>query len=131
MENAESRGKAFGSCDPSSLYYHISQVRHEMGDVHGSIAAMRQADALQDSVFRRGRVRQRATLAERQLRVGHLEAAYATWHQALDDYPLVQSGRADQRIQSMLQLIKPHLKNYAARDLNDRARMVVPASLHV
>lgn len=32
-------------------------------------------------------------------------------------------------MRSMLQLIKPHLKNHAARDLNDRARMVMPASL--
>ncbi|MFD7507647.1 tetratricopeptide repeat protein [Streptomyces sp. NPDC059850] len=131
MEKAESREKAFGSYDPSSLSYHTSQVRYELGDVRGSIDAMMQADALRASVYRRGRVRQRATLAERQLHIGHLEAACATWHQTLDDYPLVQSGRADQRMAAMLRLIRPHLKNQAARELHERARTVVPASLRV
>jgi len=129
MEKAESREKAFGSYDPSSLNYHVSQVRHEMGDVQGSIDAMKQADVLRHAVYRRGRVRQRATLAERQLQVGHLEAACATWHQALDDYPLVQSGRADQRMATMFRLIQPHAKNQSVRELHERARTVVPASL--
>ncbi|MET8182240.1 tetratricopeptide repeat protein [Streptomyces sp. NPDC005336] len=129
MEKAESRERAFGSYDPSSLNYHISQVRYEMGDVQGSIAAMKQADALRYSVYRRARVRQRATLAERQLQVGHLEAACTTWHQALDDYPFVQSGRADQRIRAMFSLIQPHLQNRTARELHERARTVAPASV--
>ncbi|CDR08931.1 hypothetical protein [Streptomyces iranensis] len=129
MDKAESQQKAFGSYDPAALNYHTSQVRYELGDVTGAIEAMKQSDRLRYDVYRRTRVRQRAMLAERQIAVGHVEAACATWHSALDDYPLVQSGRADQRMQSMLQLIKPHLKNHAARDLNDRARMLMPISL--
>nr|WP_234356781.1 hypothetical protein [Streptomyces sp. NBRC 110028] len=88
-----------------------------------------QADALRAGVYRRGRVRQGATLAERQLHIGHLEAACSTWHQVLDDFPLVQSGRADQRVRAMFGLIQPHLKNQAARELHERARTIVPASL--
>ncbi|GGU88662.1 hypothetical protein GCM10010211_63920 [Streptomyces albospinus] len=129
MDKAESRGKAFGSYDPSALNYHISQVRYELGDVPGSIKAMQESDRVRYSVYRRARVRHRATLAERLLEVGHLEAACATWHLALDDYPLIQSGRADQRMQTMFKLIRPHLKNHAARDLYERARLVTPASL--
>ncbi|MBL1095314.1 tetratricopeptide repeat protein [Streptomyces coffeae] len=129
MDKAESREKAFGSYDPSSLNYHISQVRYELGDIHGSIVAMMQSDVLRYSVYRRTRVRERAVLAERQMKVGHLEAACATWHQALDDYPLVQSGRADDRMRAMVGLIRPHLKNRAARELHERARTVAPASL--
>ena len=80
-------------------------------------------------MYRRGRVRQRATLPQGQLQIGLGEAACATWHQALDDYPLVQSGRADQRIATMFRLIQPHAKNQSARELYERARTVVPASL--
>ncbi|MFE1773794.1 tetratricopeptide repeat protein [Streptomyces sp. NPDC059008] len=129
MEKAESRGKAFGSYDPAALNYHISQVRHELGDVPGSIKAMEESDRVRYSVYRRARVRHRATLAERQLEIGHLEAACETWNLALDDYPFVQSGRADQRMQAMFKLIRPHLKNHAARELHERARLVTPASL--
>ncbi|MBL1116417.1 tetratricopeptide repeat protein [Streptomyces sp. 110] len=131
MDKAESQQKAFGSYDPAALNYHTSQVRFELGDVTGAVEAMKQSDRLRYDVYRRTRVKERAILAERQIAIGHVEAACATWHSALDDYPLVQSGRADQRMQSMLQLIKPHLKNHAAHDLNDRARMVMPASLLV
>ncbi|MGA4849912.1 tetratricopeptide repeat protein [Streptomyces sp. G5(2025)] len=129
MERAESRGKAFGSYDPASLNYHISQVRYELGDVSGAIEAMLQSDKVRYSVYRRARVRHRAMLAERQLEVGHLEAACDTWHQALDDYPMVQSGRADDRVRTMFGLLRPHLKNTTARDLYDRARTVAPPSL--
>ncbi|MFH9869877.1 tetratricopeptide repeat protein [Streptomyces lydicus] len=127
MDRAESRGKAFGSYDPAALNYHISQVRYELGDLPGSIKAMQESDKVRYGVYRRARVRHRAALAERQLEVGHLEAACATWSLALDDYPLVQSGRVDQRMQKMLKLIRPHLKNHAARELHERARLVVPS----
>ncbi|MGW7008649.1 tetratricopeptide repeat protein [Streptomyces sp. NPDC054933] len=129
MERAESRERAFGSYDPAALNYHTSQVRYELGDVHGAVDAMQQSDKLRYDVYRRTRVKERALLAERQLAIGHLEAACATWNHALDDYPMVQSGRADQRIRAMFKLIRPYLKNQAARDLYERARLVTPASL--
>ncbi|MFF6834838.1 tetratricopeptide repeat protein [Streptomyces sp. NPDC012438] len=129
MEKAESQSKAFGSYDPSSLLYHTSQVRFELGDVAGSIAAMQESDKVRQSVYRRARVRHRCTLAERQLDLGHLEAACATWTLALEDYPSLQSGRADERIKVMHGRIKPYLKNPVARDLFERARGVTPPSL--
>jgi len=58
--------------------------------------------------------------AERQLEIGHLEAACATWNPALDDCPMVRSGRADDRVRTMFGLLRPHLKNASARDLYDR-----------
>ncbi|WP_329404888.1 tetratricopeptide repeat protein [Streptomyces melanogenes] len=129
MDQAESRGRAFGSYDPSSLNYHISQVRYELGDTHGAVEALQQSDRLLYGIYRRTRVRQRTYLAERQFEVGHLEAACSTWHQALDDYPMVQSGRADDRIKTMFSLIRPHQKNTAARDLYERARTIASPAL--
>ncbi|GAA1891268.1 transcriptional regulator [Streptantibioticus ferralitis] len=129
MDKAESREKAFGSYDPAALNYHTSQVRYELGDMHGAVEAMQQSDKLRYAVYRRTRVKERALLAERQFAVGHVEAACATWHLVLDDYPLVQSGRADQRVRTMYQLIRPCQKSPAARELYERARLVTPASL--
>lgn len=129
MEKAESQSTAFGSYDASSLLYHMSQVKFELGDVAGSISAMQQSDKIRQSVYRRARVRHRCTLAERQLDIGHLEAACQTWTLALDDYPSLQSGRADDRIKTMHSRIRPYLKNHAARDLFERARLVTPPHL--
>ena len=63
MDKAESRGKTFGSYDPASLNYHTSQVRFEMGDAHGAVAAMQESDRLRHGVYRRTRVKERAILA--------------------------------------------------------------------
>lgn len=127
MEKAESRARAFGSYDPSSLLYHVSQVRYELRDVTGSVTALKESDRVRQGVFRRARVRHRCTLAERQLQLGHLEEACRTWHLALDDYPDVHSGRADDRVRAMTSRLRPHLRNRAARELHERARRLAPA----
>lgn len=129
MDKAESRETTFGSYDPAALNYHTSQVRYELGDTAGAVEALQQADRLRHVVYRRTRVHRRGLLAERQLSVGHLEAACTTWNLALDDYPFVQSGRADQRVRNMFKLIRPHLGNPAARELHERARLVTPPAL--
>ncbi|MDL5204952.1 tetratricopeptide repeat protein [Streptomyces sp. ALI-76-A] len=129
MDRAESRGKPLGSYDPAALNYHTAQVRYELGDVHGSIEALEESNRVRFSVYRRGNVRMRALLAERQLQVGHLEEAVKTWHAALDDYPLVHSGRADERIANMRRLIRPHLRHHGAAELYDRAQQMKPAAV--
>ncbi|MYS19887.1 transcriptional regulator [Streptomyces sp. SID4948] len=128
MDRAESRSKAFGSYDPAALNYHIAQVRYELGDVAGSIEALQESNKLRYSVYRRGNVRMRALLAERQLQIGHLEEAVKTWHDALDDYPFVQSGRADQRMFTMRSLITPYRRNPKAAELYERASTLVPTA---
>ncbi|MFF0481064.1 tetratricopeptide repeat protein [Streptomyces sp. NPDC004435] len=129
MDRAESRGKPLGSYDPSSLNYHTAQVRYELGDVHGSIDAMKESNKLRFSVYRRNDVRMRSILAERQLQVGHLEEAVKTWHEALDHYPLVHSGRADERIANMRSLIRPHLRHQGAADLFERSETMKPGTV--
>ncbi|OEV15140.1 transcriptional regulator [Streptomyces nanshensis] len=129
MDKAEARGKVFGSYDPASLSYHTSQVRFEMGDVHGAVAAMEESDRLRYGIYRRTRVKERAILAERQLATGHLEAACKTWGLALDDYPQVNSGRIDKRMADMFGLIRPHIRNHDAQALYERARETVRPEL--
>ncbi|MFF2544107.1 tetratricopeptide repeat protein [Kitasatospora sp. NPDC058063] len=122
MEQAESKAKAFGSYDPSSLAYHEAQVRWELGDKTGAISAMETSDRLRYSVYIRNRVRMTGMLAEWKLQAGRLEEACADWHRALDDYPTIQSGRADDRFRSMLSATRPHRRNHHVRELLERAR---------
>ncbi|MFD7094729.1 transcriptional regulator [Streptomyces xanthophaeus] len=122
MDKAESRAKAFGSYDPSSLSYHIGQVRYELGDVAGSIESLTEADRLREPVYRRTRVRSNAMLAERKLRIGRLEEACVDWGRVLDDYPRVQSGRCDDRVRIMLSSVRPHLGNAHTREVYERGR---------
>ncbi|MGW2542905.1 tetratricopeptide repeat protein [Kitasatospora sp. NPDC001574] len=129
MDRAESESKAFGSYDPSSLNYHIGQVRCELGDLTGAVESLELSDKLRNDVYRRTRVRYGALLAEWQLKAGKSDHAWATWHAVLDDYPLVQSGRADAKIRNMLGLLTSHPTNSAARDLYERARTLVPVHL--
>ncbi|GAA3292739.1 tetratricopeptide repeat protein [Streptomyces cinereospinus] len=124
MDKAESRAKAFGSYDPSSLAYHVAQVQYGLGDRAGAVKNLELSSKLRHGVYRRTRVRYDALLAEWQFELGHLEAACATWNRVLDDYPLVQSGRADERIRAMRSLIRPHLRNGHVRELHDRVQAV-------
>ncbi len=125
MDRAESQSKPFGSYDPSSLNYHVAQVRYELGDKEAAIEALENSARLRHSVYRRARVRHLGTLAERKLEVGRLEEACVDWGKMLDDYPLVQSGRADDRYRAMLAAIRPHQRNPHARALHERARTLV------
>ncbi|MFJ9645867.1 tol-pal system YbgF family protein [Streptomyces sp. NPDC101206] len=126
MDKAESQYKTFGSYNPSSLAYHEGQVRYELGDVAGSIESLEESDRLRPGTFRRTSIRYLSVLAERQLEVGHLEAACETWGRALKMYPLVQSGQCDRSVAAMYSRIRPYLKNRVARELYERARLVAP-----
>jgi hypothetical protein len=131
MEKAELRAGISGRYDPAALADHTSQVRYELGDISGAVKAKAESNRLRQPTQRRSRVRNLAIAAERQMRLGHLEEASATWHSVLDEYPHVQSGRVDDRIRTMVSLIRPHLRNRTARELHDRARAVAPPVLRV
>ncbi|MFE1958169.1 tol-pal system YbgF family protein [Streptomyces sp. NPDC059479] len=131
MDKAESQSTTFASYNPSSLTYHIGQVRYELGDIGGSIQALQESDKMRHRSFRRNRIRYLSILAERQLEIGHLEAACETWGQVIEIYPHVQSGQCDRSISRMHSRIHPYQKNATARALFERARAVTPPSLLV
>ncbi|MFE4971274.1 tetratricopeptide repeat protein [Kitasatospora sp. NPDC056651] len=126
MEQAESKAKAHGSYDPASLSYHVAQVNYELGDREGAIRALQHSEKVRPAVYRRARVRHRAMLAEWQLEAGRLEEAVQGWNLALDDFPHVQSGRADDRFRAMLSATRPHRRNPHVRELLDRSRPIAP-----
>ncbi|MGH4016918.1 MAG: hypothetical protein ACRDSL_23910 [Pseudonocardiaceae bacterium] len=122
LDRAESRAKALGSYDPAAMSYHISQVHYELGDLGNSIAAMEQSNRIRPPIYRRIRIRNLGTLAERKLAAGRLEEACRDWGRMLDDYPAVQSGWCDRRYQAMMAELRRYQRNPHARDLYERGQ---------
>lgn len=124
MDKAESKAKAFGSYDPSSLAYHVAQVRYELGDKTAAVEALEDSDRLRHSIYQRGRVRHLGLLAERKLEIGRLDEACVDWNRMLDDYPQVQSGRCDDRFRAMTAALRPYTKNVHAKQVWERGRAI-------
>lgn len=129
MSKAESGAQTFGGYSPATLAYHTAQVRYGLGDVAGSVDSLQLHFRLRvpSNESHRSAMRFTSMLAERQLAVGHLDAACATWSKVLNDYRAIQSGQVDKHVSEMFRLIRPHLKNSSARDLYERARLVAPS----
>ncbi|MFF5265286.1 tetratricopeptide repeat protein [Actinomadura viridis] len=127
LDQAESRAKALGSYDTAAMSYHLSQVLYELGDLKKSVTAMEQSDRLRPPVYRRIRVRNLGTLAERKLAMGQLEEACRIWERMIDDYPSVKSGWCDRRYQAMMTELARHRRNPHARDLYQRGRALTAA----
>ncbi|WP_435135942.1 transcriptional regulator [Actinacidiphila sp. bgisy144] len=129
MSRADSQARTFGGYSAATLAYHTAQVRYELGDVAGSVESLQLHFRLREPTNESHRSGMRFTsmLAERQLALGHLDEACATWHEVLDDYPSIQSGQVDKHVREMARLIRPHTRNPTARDLGERARLVAPA----
>ncbi len=122
VEKAESRSKTFGSYNSSTLAYHISQVRFELGDIPGSVESLQEHFRLRDSSdSRRSAIRFSFMLAERQLGIGHLEAACETWGKALEEVPTIHSGRVDEQVAKIAPLLRPYRSNSTAREVYERS----------
>ncbi|MFE9659409.1 transcriptional regulator [Streptomyces sp. NPDC005955] len=123
MDRALSGAKTFGGYNPSTLQYHVAQVRHALGDTEGSVASLRAHFRLRDaSDSDRSALRFGSMLAERQLQTGHLEAACTSWGAVLDGLPSMRSERVDQHVARIPGLLRPYLASSAARQLNERVR---------
>ncbi|WFB09601.1 tetratricopeptide repeat protein [Streptomyces sp. LX-29] len=123
VNQAECGYGTFGGYNSATLAYHTAQVRHALGDVKGGIESLsdhfplRQADDTLRSELLFG-----SLLAERQLKIGHLDAACAQWNRILDAYPRMHSGRLDSHVANIPKLLSPYEGNAAARELRERVR---------
>ncbi|MHA6762406.1 hypothetical protein [Streptacidiphilus sp. PAMC 29251] len=124
LSKADSRRDAVGGYDESAFQFHTAHVLYELGDLPGSITALQQSNRVRPAQERQGRVHANGLLAQRQLELGHVEAACATWQTFLDDYAFVSSVRGDDHFQTMRSSLRPYRQNRAVRDLNERARTV-------
>lgn len=123
MEKAESQAGTFGGYSPATLAYHVAQVRYGLGDVAGSVSSLQLHFRLRDATdSRRSGLIFNTILAERQLEMGHLEAACGTWNRVLKEYPKVHSSRVDERVGKIKGLLRAYRSNSTAREVYERAR---------
>lgn len=125
LSKADNRRDAIGGYDRAAYEFHVSSVLYALGDVPGSVKAMQASNRVRPPQEKQGSAHANGLLAQRQLEMGHLEAACATWGRFLDDYEGLSSRRADEHFHTMRLRIRPHLGNRHARALHDRAREMV------
>ncbi|MER0241170.1 transcriptional regulator [Streptomyces sp. HSW2009] len=126
LDKLTSPGGAHGGFNYSTLAYATAQVRHELGDTKGSVESLHEHFKLRGpGESHRSGLIFGGLLAERQLAIGHLDAACATWNRVLDDYPAMHSGRVDDRVRSAVKCLAPHQANNTARHTRDRARVLL------
>ncbi|MFE0648538.1 hypothetical protein ACFVZH_08130 [Streptomyces sp. NPDC059534] len=124
LSKADNRKDAVGGYDLSAYFFHVSSVTYALGDIASSVKAMQDSNRVRPPVEKQGRAHANGLLGQRQLELGHLEAACQTWGNFLDDYEQLSSSRADEHFDIMRRRLAPHLKNGHARDLAERAREV-------
>ncbi|MFF1959022.1 hypothetical protein ACFVWX_18775 [Streptomyces sp. NPDC058220] len=120
LTKADNRRDSIGGYDQTAYLFHVSHVLYEFKDLPGSIAALQQSLRAQQKNERQGRVHFLGVLAQRQLEIGHLEAACGSWWQFLDVYEHVSSARGDEHFETMRRRLKPYLKSLAVRRLGPR-----------
>ncbi|MEV6141352.1 tetratricopeptide repeat protein [Streptomyces sp. NPDC051992] len=123
VNQAESQLGTFGGFSSATLAYSTAEVRHALGDTKGSIESLHDHFRLRDSTdMQRSKLIFSSLLAERQLEVGHLEAACATWNSVLDEYPAIHSGRIDGQVARITSLLSAYQLNSIARQTSERSR---------
>jgi hypothetical protein len=124
LSRADDRRDAIGGYDQAAYHFHVSSVLYALGDVAGSVAAMKRSNQARPTMERQGRAHANGLLAQRQLEMGHLEASCTTWHRFLDDYERLSSARADEHFAKLRWSTRRHASNGHVRLLNDRAREI-------
>ncbi|MFJ2439062.1 tetratricopeptide repeat protein [Streptomyces sp. NPDC087658] len=132
VNQAESRLGTFGGFSSATLAYATSEVRHALGDVKGSVESLHDHFRLRDSSdSKRSEIKFGAMLAERQLEIGHLEAACVTWGKVLDAYPEIHSSKVDGHVRKIPSLLAPFRRNAMARHVYERSREMPPKARQV
>ncbi len=124
LSRADNHRDAVGGYDNAAYFFHEAHVRWHLGDQAGSIASLRRSNAARDPLERQGRLHCLGVIAERQLRMRHVEAAVATWGTFLDEHMTISSARGDQHLKTMLKALPAYRGVSRVRDLEDRARHV-------
>ena len=121
LSQADGRNDAVGGYDQAAYHFHVSHVLYEFGDLPGSIKELRLSNRARPTSEKQGRVHANGLLARRQMELGHVEAACATWDTFLDDYVTISSVRGDEHLRALRQGLTPHLTNRVVRQLDQRS----------
>ncbi|WP_327270061.1 hypothetical protein OG233_26260 [Streptomyces sp. NBC_01218] len=121
LSQADDRRDSIGGYDRAAYEFHRSGVLYALGDLPGSIEAMRASNRARPRTEKQGNAHALGLLAQRQLEIGHLEAAVATWHAFLDDYATLSSVRADEHFDTLRRRVAHHRTHPKVRELRERA----------
>ncbi|MEU3743253.1 hypothetical protein AB0E78_40125 [Streptomyces sp. NPDC032198] len=124
LSKADNRRDAVGGYDRTAWLFHLSHIRYEERDLSGSIKALQDSIKVQPVQERQGRVHSYALLAQRQLTLGHLDTACASWGRFLDEYELVSSARGDEHFATMRTKMRAHARARPVKEPAGRAREV-------
>ncbi|MEU3603311.1 hypothetical protein ABZ714_32055 [Streptomyces sp. NPDC006798] len=124
LSRADDRRDAVGGYDRAAFHFHEGQVRWHLGERAESIASLRRANAARSPLEREGRLHCLGVIAERQIRMRHVEAACGTWEMFLDEYMSISSARGDEHLSTLLRALPAYRPVPGVRDLEDRARHV-------
>ncbi|NJP66035.1 hypothetical protein [Streptomyces spiramenti] len=127
LSRADEQREHIGGYDRTAYLFHVGQVREQLADLPGSIRAIEESIRVQQPQERQGRMHAHAVLAKRQLRLGHLDAACASWTHFLDHYQRVSTGRGDKHLRELRAAVRPHRAARPVRQLLDQATEVAAA----
>jgi tetratricopeptide (TPR) repeat protein/transcriptional regulator with XRE-family HTH domain len=105
-----------------------AQVFAALGDVRAAIGALRRSLQRRPAHERRARAVTTDRLGTLLLEAGNLEQACASWHDFLDDYPLLHSGRADRALRSLRGRLRPFRTSVAGRTVLARSEPLMARS---
>ncbi|MEV7779078.1 hypothetical protein [Kitasatospora sp. NPDC088351] len=120
LSRADGRNDAVGGYDQSSYHFHVAHVLYELGDLPGAIRELQFSNRARPANGKQGRVHANGLLARRQMELGHIEAACATWDTFLDDYVTISSVRGDEHFRALDAALPAHLGNRTVRQLHQR-----------
>ncbi|MDI3405410.1 tetratricopeptide repeat protein [Streptomyces cavernicola] len=127
LAKADNHRDAIGGYDRTAYLFHVSHVLYEERDFEGSIKALKQSLRFQPEQERQGRAHFHAVLAQRQWRLGHLDAACESWSRFLDSYEHISSKRGDDHFSTLRTVLRGHPSARPVREIADRAREVAAA----
>ncbi|MCK8680209.1 hypothetical protein [Streptomyces lichenis] len=119
LSRADDHRDHLGGYDLAAYHFHVSSVTYALGDVPASVRAMQDSNRVRPPVERQGRAHATGLLAQRQMEMGHLDAACETWGRFLDDYEGLSSSRADEHFEVLTRRLRSHHVP-AARALRER-----------
>ncbi|WP_374777122.1 Tat pathway signal protein [Streptomyces sp. NBC_01310] len=111
----------------ASLAHESACTLRDLGDLKGAEAAFRHSVRTRALPYARTHAVTLGYLGDVQVRQGHLDAACATWNQALDTMAGIRSGRARDTVVQMRRALSPvkGRGGSTAADLDQRAREVL------
>jgi tetratricopeptide (TPR) repeat protein len=105
----------------AALAHQQAAVRALLGDRRGAITSLQDSLRYRPPGERRSRAIITARLAELHMTLGQLDQAVHVWHEFLNDFPYLSSGRASTALNIMRSRLLPHAANSGAKQILARA----------